>query len=176
MTMLCSQIPGRVSTSCIEMAAIFHGAVSKRHEAQKGYDSDQEWSGANHCGNTGARRLVFERASGRTSQSVAYWAESALPKGGGGPVPHFENPPQPAWIELEPGGSHSIHYSDTQPISLQTVFFKIIKDHRRDRSVCVVSADLNGNGTLTNARSDCTASISVRSEQDRVVVALPPTL
>lgn len=176
MSMICGQLPGATSTACFEMAAIFKGAVSMRHEAQEGYDGDQKWARENHCGNTGGRKLVFDRAAGRSAQQISYWAGSSLPRGGGGPVPSFVNPPQPAWIDLQPGGSHTIHYSDTQPTQLQTVFFNIIKDNQRNNAVCVVSMDLNGNGTLTKARSNCPASISVRTEQDRVVVGLPTSL
>lgn len=159
--------------TCQAAALTYYEFVKGRHEAQDGYDGDQIWAKGMHCGDTGPRRLVFEREAGSSSQTLSYWAGSALPQGGGGPVPNFVNPPQPAWIDIAPGGSHTIQYADSQPIALQDVFFNIIKDNKSDRAICVVSAKLNGTGKLTGAQSNCPSSIVVRTEQDRVVVTLP---
>jgi hypothetical protein len=120
-------------------------------------------------------QLVFQRGAGGSSQAIAYWAGSTK-DGKGGPVPNFLNAPQPAWIDLMPGGSHTIVYAGEQPTDVQTVFFKIIVDNAKDRPACTVSAQLQGNGKLTDAKSDCPKSIVLKTNAESVAVMLPPQL
>lgn len=117
--------------------------------------------------------IVFSRQLGNSGQTVSYWAGSALPTGGGGPVPSFFNPPQPAWVDIPAGGSHAIQYASEQPADLQIVFFSIIKDNNKDHPVCTVSAELTKTGALTNAKSDCPASITMKSSPPKLTVNLP---
>ncbi len=173
MSTVCNNRVGGSLQGCIKAASAYAAAVGNRHEAQDGYKWGQEWAVNNHCNVPQARRLVFSRKSGSSSQIVSYWAGSALPQGGGGPVPDFVNPPQPAWIDVAAGGSHTIEYTKTQPIGLQNVFFNIIKNNDKDHAVCVVSAELHGDGTLTKATSNCPSSITVTTNHNDVVVSLP---
>ena len=123
-------------------------------------------------------QMVFQRGAGDSSQAVSYWAGSTLPNGNGGPVPNFVNPPQPAWIDLSTGGSHTITYAASQPADEQTVFFKVITDKKKDSPLCVVSAKLKGNGQLTDASSDCPRSsgIVVKTMDTHVAVMIPPSV
>ena len=123
-------------------------------------------------------KLVFQRGSGSSSQAVAYWAGSTLPNGKGGPVPMFVNPPQPAWVDLATGGSHTITYAAAQPADEQTVFFKIIPDNKKDSPLCVVSAKLKGNGQVTDASSNCPKSsgIAVKTLETHIAVMIPPSV
>lgn len=169
----CNNNNGRDVNSCMKGAAAYLAGVREHPDAQKGYNWGQEWAVDHHCNVPQARRLVFSRKPGSSSQTVSYWAGSALPQGGGGPVPDFVNPPQPAWIDVAAGGSHTIEYTKSQPIGLQNVFFNIIKNNDKDHAICVVSAELHGDGTLTKATSNCPSSITVTTNHNDVVVSLP---
>ena len=123
-------------------------------------------------------KLVFQRGAGNSSQPIAYWAGSSLLEGGGGPVPSFVNPPQPAWVEIPVQGSHMIEYAKNQPIKAQKIFFNIITNNDKNNPVCVVSAQLNYDGSVTDAGSNCPASsqVVVKSYADHVAVMLPPEI
>lgn len=159
---------------CQAEAQVYYQAVRSAPQAQDGYNAGQAWAARVYCGLPPVpRKLVFSRKPGSSSQIVSYWAGSALPQGGGGPVPAFVNPPQPAWIDLPPGGEHTIEYTRFQPIGLQKVFFNIIKNNDKTHAVCVVSAELFGDGTLMRATSNCPSSITVTTNHNDVVVSLP---
>jgi len=122
-----------------------------------------------------ANKLVFKRAAGKSSQTISYWAGSSLPGGGGGPVPFFVNPPQPAWVDIPLEGSHTIHYTHLQPIKEQNIFFHIIVDNDRGKPIGVISAKLHGNGEITDVKSTCPSSsqVGVKTFKDHIEVTLP---
>jgi hypothetical protein len=175
MLTLCVQSGVQIG-GCNAAAASYEAAVRMAPQAQQGYDDDQKWAAKNHCGNPQPVEIVFSRQPGSSSQTVSYWAGSSLPAGGGGPVPDFVNPPQPAWVDIPAGGAHAIKYTSSQPIDRQIVFFNIIKDNDKDHPICAVSAELTENGTLTNAKSDCPSSIRVTTNRNEVAVNLPVQL
>ncbi len=123
-----------------------------------------------------ANSLVFQRGAGGSGQ-ISYWAGSTLVTGGGGPVPAFDGPMQPAWVDLAAAGSHTIKYAAKQPISEQIIFFSIIPNDDKENPVGVVSFYLHQGGTV--ALKDNTASgakVVVKDEGDYFAIMIPPTI
>lgn len=133
--------------------------------------------------------LVFQRGSGASTQSIAYWAGSSKTEadgGGGGPVPNFGGVNQPAYVEIgKPGnnaiGSHIITYVDPQPIEVQKIFFSIIVNGDKDNPVGQISALLHKSGQITDLKNTCPASSQVVAQViggngANVAVMMPATI
>ena len=125
-----------------------------------------------------ATALVFQRGAGDSSQTISYWAGSSKIEGGGGPVPAFTNPPQPAWVDIPIQGSHRIGYAAEQPIENQTIFMSIIVDNNKENPIGTVSFNLAQGGVVTFNSNTCPASsqVVVQDEGDYWAVMFPANI
>ena len=58
----------------------------------------------------------------------------------------------------------------------KNIFFSIIANKDMNHGICMVSAKLHGDGTVTDATSNCPSSIKVATFPDHVAVMLPPQI